>query len=422
MRLLLKNVHIYDNGVFRRGSVAIDGGSILGFDCALEGAAVLDFGFSTCYVFPGFADVHVHLREPGFSYKETILTGTKAAARGGFAHVGAMPNVNPAPDRPAHLQLQADLIAKQAVVNVYPYGTITAGQEGKSLSEMEAIAPYVLAFSDDGKGVQSAKCMEAAMAKAKSLGKIIAAHCEDNRFLNGGCIHDGAYARQNNLRGIPSQSEWRQVRRDLQLAEKTGCAYHVCHVSCKESVELIRQAKQKGIDVTCETAPHYLIFDDSMLENHGRFKMNPPIRSRADRKALIDGLLDGTIEMIATDHAPHAPLEKNSGLAGSANGIVGLETAFPVLYTELVRTGVLTLEKLVSLLYENPAKRFGIGTPLAAGQPATLTVFEVDTPYLVDPDEFQSMGKSTPFEGMQVYGRCLLTLCNGKIAWKERLL
>lgn len=365
-------------------------------------------------ILPGFADVHVHLREPGFFVKETIASGTAAAARGGFTAVCAMPNLCPCPDTRAHLQEQLDIIAATASVAVYPYGTITLGQKGAELSEMEAMAPAVIAFSDDGVGVQRDEMMEHAMRKAKSLGKIIAAHCEDNSLLHGGYIHDGAYARTHGHKGICSESEWRQLERDIALARRTGCAYHVCHISTKESVDLIRRAKADGVDITCETAPHYLVLTDADLQEDGRFKMNPPIRTQADREALCEGIVDGTIDMIATDHAPHTAEEKNKGLAGSLMGVIGLETAFPVLYTVLVKDGLISLERLVDLMAFNPRRRFGI--PLSAGE---ITAFDLNAQYEVKPEEFRSKGRSTPFAGMEVYGRCKYTKIDGRTVWTE---
>jgi dihydroorotase len=330
-----------------------------------------------------------------------------------------MPNLNPIPDSLEALNVQREIIARDAAVHVHPYGAITRGERGEALADMEAMAPYTAGFSDDGRGVQSEAMMREAMGEAKRLGKIIAAHCEDNSLLRGGYIHDGDYARSHGHRGICSESEWGQIARDLRLAEETGCAYHVCHISAKESVDLIRQAKARGVDVTCETGPHYLVFSDQDLQEDGRFKMNPPIRSREDRAALIEGLRDGTIDMIATDHAPHSAEEKGRGLEKSAMGVVGLETAFAVVYTHLVKPGILSMERLMALLNGNAAKRFGFGTPLEEGQPADLTVFDLDKPYVVDPERFQTMGRATPFAGMELYGLCLLTMINGEIVWKE---
>ena len=365
--------------------------------------------------FPGFCDVHVHFREPGFSYKETILSGSKCAARGGYTAVCTMPNLKPAPDTAEHLQQQLRIIEEDACIHVYPYGTITMGEQGETLSEMEAMAHKVCGFSDDGRGVQSDEMMLQAMNKAKSLGKMIVAHCEVNSLLRGGYIHDGDYAKAHGHRGICSESEWGQIKRDLELVRQTGCAYHVCHISTKESVELIRQAKAEGLDVTCETGPHYLILDDSDLQEDGRFKMNPPLRSKEDREALLQGILDGTIDMIATDHAPHSAEEKSKGLEGSAFGIVGLETAFPTLYTHLVRPGILSMEQLVKLLCDNPRKRFGIPMGL------DFSLWALDKKYTVNPEEFLSLGKATPFTGSEVYGRCILTVCDGKIVWQENI-
>ena len=370
-------------------------------------------------VFPGFVDVHVHLREPGFSYKETIATGTRAAARGGYTAVCPMPNLKPVPDSLENLKPELDAIEKDGVIHVHPYGAISVGEKGEILADLEAMAPYVVAFSDDGKGVQRDEKMKEAMTRAKALGKVIVAHCEDETLLNGGYIHDGDYARAHGHKGNVSASEWKQVERDLELVRETGCAYHVCHVSTKESVELIRKAKAEGLDVTCETGPHYLVMNDAMLQEDGRFKMNPPIRSEEDRRALLAGLLDGTVDMIATDHAPHSAEEKSKGLEKSLFGVVGLETAFPVLYTELVKTGVLTLDRLIDAMVTRPARRFGVGTPaLKEGAPADLTVFDLNESYKIDPADFLSMGRATPFAGRTVFGKCLLTLCGGEIAWQ----
>ena len=364
-------------------------------------------------VFPGFCDVHVHFREPGFSYKETIETGSKASARGGYTAVCTMPNLNPVPDSREHLQQQIELIRKNAVIHVYPYGAITVGQKGESLSDLDGMAADVIAFSDDGRGVQSDEMMRQAMLRAKALGKMIVAHCEVNSLLDGGYIHDGEYARKHGHKGICSASEYEQVARDLRLAEETGCSYHVCHISTKESVELIRQAKKRGVDVTCETAPHYLVMNDNDLQEDGRFRMNPPIRSEEDRVALVRGIQDGTIDMIATDHAPHSAEEKAKGLAGSAFGIVGIETAFPVMYTHLVKKGVISLEKLIELLTVNPRKRFGI--PLGND----FTVWNLNKEFIVDPKDFLSMGKATPFTGWKLNGECVLTVCDGNVVYRR---
>ncbi|MBR4443816.1 MAG: dihydroorotase [Clostridia bacterium] len=417
MEFTVKGCRIFSQAEnrFVTGDLSVREGAI-----SAEAAGAPVFEFDGCYLMPGFVDVHVHLREPGFSYKETIASGTGAAARGGFTTVCPMPNLDPVPDSAETLEAQLFLIRRDAVVRVVPYGAITRGEKGERLSDLAAMAPYVCGFSDDGKGVQSAALMKEAMLRAKSLGRIIAAHCEDNSLLNGGCIHDGEYARCHGYAGISSASEWRAVERDLRLVEETGCAYHVCHVSTKESVALIRAAKRQGLDVTCETAPHYLALDDSMLEEDGRFKMNPPIRSRSDREALIGGLLDGTVDMIATDHAPHSADEKSRGLKGSLMGVVGLETAFPVLYTELVKTNVLPLERLVALMSANPARRFGFRSGLDEGMPADFTVFDLNSEYAVDPDDFLSRGRATPFDGKRVFGECLMTVCGGRIVWRKR--
>ena len=364
-------------------------------------------------VFPGFCDVHVHFREPGFSYKETIASGSAAAARGGYTAVCAMPNLNPVPDSVENLRMQTDIIKKDALISVFPYAAITVGEKGEKLADLEALAPHVIAFSDDGKGVQSEDMMREAMIRAKSLGKMIVAHCEVNELLKGGYIHDGEYAKMHGHKGICSESEWRQIERDLRLSKETGCAYHVCHISTKESVELIRKAKAEGINVTCETGPHYLVLDENDLKEEGRFKMNPPLRSLADREALIEGIIDGTIDMIATDHAPHSAEEKAKGLKDSAFGIVGLETAFPVLYTKLVKENIISLEKLVKLLTENPRRRFGIS------QTGDFTVWNLNESYKIDPEDFLSMGKATPFAGMEVFGKCMLTVRGGKVVYSR---
>lgn len=372
--------------------------------------------YESLYIFPTFADVHVHLREPGFSYKETVKTGSLAAARGGYGDICSMPNLSPVPDSLEHLKEQTDIIKRDAVINVHPYGAITKDEKGEILSDMENMAPYVVAFSDDGRGVQNEKMMKSAMEKAKSLGKIIAAHCEVNSMLNGGYINDGEYARIHNHKGISSESEWAQVERDIFLAQKTGCKYHVCHISTKESADLIRCAKKRGVDISCETAPHYLVLDDSYLKEDGSFKMNPPIRSKKDREALLSALEDGTIDMIATDHAPHSPEEKSKGLKDSPFGIVGLETAFCVLYTYLVREKIITIDKLIRLMSINPKKRFSLHH---CGAENSFTVFDLNNEYLINSSDFLSMGKSTPFDGKTVYGKCRLTMFKGDAVWIE---
>ncbi len=364
-------------------------------------------------VFPGFCDVHVHFREPGFSYKETIASGSNAAAAGGYTAVCTMPNLNPVPDSVESLALQQHMIDRDACIHVYPYGSITVEQKGEKLADLAGMAKTAIAFSDDGRGVQQESLMREAMQTAKQLGKMIVAHCEDNALLHGGYIHDGAYAAAHGHKGICSESEYGPIRRDLRLVEEIGCPYHVCHISAAESVEAIREAKKRGVDVTCETGPHYLVMDDSCLQEDGRFKMNPPLRSARDREALIEGIRDGTIDMIATDHAPHSAEEKAKGLAGSAFGIVGLETAFPVLYTHLVKPGIITMERLLELLVYNPRKRFGI--PLGID----FTVWDLEKKITVDPDTFRSLGRATPFAGEQLYGECVLTVCDGKIVYKR---
>lgn len=367
-------------------------------------------------IVPGLCDVHVHFREPGFSYKETIVSGSAAAAHGGYTAVCTMPNLSPVPDSAEHLQVQLDAIKRGAAIKVLPYGAITVGEKGEKLADMEAMSDKVCAFSDDGKGVQNDEMMREAMTAAKRLGKIIAAHCEDNSLLFGGYIHDGEYARMHGHRGISSASEYKQIERDLRLAEETGCAYHVCHISTKESVELIRQAKARGVNVTCETAPHYLVLCDEDMQEDGRFKMNPPLRSREDKKALIEGIKDGTIDMIATDHAPHSAEEKGRGLEKSLMGVVGLETAFPVLYTEFVMKNIITLDRLVELMSFKPKERFGIDTN------NDFAVFDISEAYKIDPEDFLSMGRATPFARREVFGRCLLTVHGGKAVYKAEAI
>ncbi len=380
---------------------------------SVSSPAVSVFNSPKYAIFPGFCDVHVHFREPGFSYKETMVSGSRASARGGYTAVCTMPNLNPVPDSVEHLKQQLDLIESGACIHVYPYGAITVGEKGEVLSDLEGMAPDVIGFSDDGRGVQSDEMMKEAMLRAKSLGKMIVAHCEVNSLLRGGYIHDGEYAAAHGHRGICSESEWAQIARDLELVKETGCAYHVCHISTKESVELIRKAKAEGLNVTCETGPHYLVMDDSDLQEDGRFKMNPPLRSKEDREALLQGILDGTIDMIATDHAPHSAEEKSRGLEKSAFGVVGIETAFPILYTYLVKPGILTMDALVELLVVNPRKRFGI----ALG--CDYSIWDLDAEYAVDPADFLSMGKASPFTGWKVNGKCLLTVCDGKIVYNS---
>ena len=368
------------------------------------------------FVFPGFCDVHVHFREPGFSYKETIVSGSRAAARGGYTAVCAMPNLNPVPDSLEHLAEEEKLIREAGdITEVLPYAALTVGEKGQEAADLEGLAPRVIAFSDDGKGVQSESMMRSLMERCRKLGKIISAHCEDETLVRGGYIHDGIYARAHGHKGICSESEWGPIERDLKLAKETGCAYHVCHISCRESAELIRQAKKNGVDVTCETGPHYLLLDENDLQEDGRFRMNPPLRSREDREALVEALLDGTIDMIATDHAPHSAEEKSRGLPGSAFGIVGLECAFPALYTGLVRTGILPLEQLIDKMAVTPRKRFGI--PLREGD---RTEWDLEARYTVNPEDFLSMGRATPFAGTEVYGRCLKTVHNGKTVYQYK--
>ena len=420
MRMLLKGGLVYDEGRLLPMDLVVEDGviSARGSGLSAEGADHV-FELNGLAVFPGFVDVHVHLREPGFSYKETIRTGTMACARGGYTRVCAMPNLNPAPDSDEHLRAQEDIIARDAVIGVTPYGTITLGQKGEGeLTDMAALAPRVAGFSDDGRGVKDKETMRQAMLRCKAARSLIAAHCEDMSLIPpGGAIHDGAYARVHGIPGIPSESEWRPIERDLRLAKETGCRYHVCHVSCRESVELIRQAKAEGVDVTCETGPHYLLLCQDDLQDLGRFKMNPPLRDKADRDALVQGLLDGTIDMIATDHAPHSAEEKSRGLAKSAMGVVGIESAFPLMYTYFVETERMPLKQLIRLMAEAPRARFGFGGGIGLGQRAELTVFDLHARETVDPADFLSMGHATPFEGWEVHAACRLTITGERIAY-----
>ncbi len=422
MKTLLKGGQVYDQGTFVPKDIEVTDGVI-----TARGASILpstDFDrvldVTGLHVFPGFVDVHVHLREPGFSYKETIATGTRACARGGYTTVCAMPNLSPAPDSDEHLRAQEELIARDAVIRVLPYGTITLGQKGEGqLTDMAALAGRVCGFSDDGRGVKERETMRQAMLNCKAIDSIIAAHCEDMSLIPaGGAIHDGAFAEAHNIPGIPSESEWGPIARDVELLKETGCRYHVCHVSAKESVEIIRQAKAQGIDITCETGPHYLLMCQDDLQDEGRFKMNPPLRDKADQEALIAGLLDGTIDMIATDHAPHSAEEKSKGLAKSAMGVVGIETAFPLLYTHLVKPGVITLSQLVEALTTAPRKRFRLDGGLNVGDRAEITVFDLNATSTIDPQDFLSKGHATPFEGWTVDAKCRYTICGDKIAYE----
>jgi len=420
MKKLLKNAMVFVNGKFEKSDVEVTNEVITKIASNIEGKAFdVIYDLQNLYLLPGLIDVHTHLREPGFIYKETIKTGSFAGAKGGYTTIAAMPNLNPTPDCLENLKLELDAIKKDAQINVYPYGTITKGEKGEELANFEEMKDYVLAFSDDGRGVQSEEMMEHAMQEAKKLGKAIVAHCEDNSLLNGGYIHDGEYAKLHGHKGICSESEWGPIKRDIELARKTGCHYHVCHISTKESVDIIRKAKSEGVNITCETGPHYLTLNDMRIKEEGRFKMNPPIRSEEDRLALVEGIKDGTIDMIITDHAPHSEEEKSKGLQGSAMGVVGLEVAFPVLYTNLVKTGIITLEKLVELMNTNPRNIFKIGTEIKVGEKADLTVYDLEESYNIDSNTFVSMGKATPFDGDHVYGKCKMTMCSGKEIFNE---
>ncbi len=418
MKTLLKNAMIFTEGKFIKSDLEITDRVITNISANIEANGFdVVYDLNNMYLLPGLIDVHTHLREPGFIYKETIATGSYAGAKGGYTSICAMPNLNPTPDCMENLQIELDAIEKDAKIHVYPYGTITVGEKGEELADLKGIADKVIAFSDDGHGVQKEGMMLEAMKQAKELGKMIVAHCEENSLLNGGYIHDGEYAKLHGHKGICSASEWVPIKRDIELSRETGCHYHVCHISTKESVELIRQAKKEGVPVTCETGPHYLTMNDMQIKEEGRFKMNPPIRSEEDRLALIEGIKDGTIDLIITDHAPHSAEEKSKGLAGSAMGVVGLEVCFPVLYTNLVKPGIITLEKLLELMNSNATKIFGIGSELKVGAPADMTVYDLNEEYDIDSSTFVSMGKATPFDGNHVFGRCKLTICDGKEVW-----
>ena len=416
MKMYFKNALIYKNGHFTSVDAMFDGEKFNIFDHGIIDTDIVGCSvFNNCYILPGLCDVHVHFREPGYLYKEDIESGSLAAAHGGYTAVCTMPNLNPTPDSKENLEVQLKAIEQKANIAVIPFGTITKGELGTELADIEKIAADVVGFSDDGRGVQSSEMMLAAMEHVKKCGKIISAHCEDNSLLHGGYIHDGEYAKLHGHRGICSESEWGPIARDIELVKKTGCPYHVCHISTKESVDIIRQAKADGVDITCETGPHYLVFNDSQLKEEGRFKMNPPIRSEDDRVALVEGIVDGTIDVIATDHAPHSAEEKSRGLEKSLMGVVGLETAFAVLYTNLVKTNVITMEKLVEIMSINPRKRFNINTD------AGFTVFNCENEYEINTDEFMSKGKSTPFDREKVYGECLLTVYNGKAVYVKEV-
>ncbi len=410
--MIFRNATVWTQNGFAKQDAIFDGRVLSFSNSQIAAVSIPEMPvFSNCLILPGFCDVHVHLREPGFCYKETVASGTAAAARGGYTAICSMPNLNPVPDSKEHLNVQLDAIKKDAKIAVYPYGSLTVNEAGEAMADLDGMAADVIAFSDDGKGVQDENMMRDLMLRAKTLGKMVVAHCEDNSLLYGGYIHDGIYAKEHGHRGICSESEWGPIARDLKLAKETGCAYHVCHISTKESVELIRAAKADGVNVTCETAPHYLVLCDEDLQEDGKFKMNPPLRCASDREALIEGILDGTIDMIATDHAPHSAEEKARGLEKSAFGIVGLETAFPILYTEFVKSGRMTLERLVDLMSNNPRRRFGITSDVG------FTVWNVEKEYSIDPEEFATLGRATPFEGRRVFGENLLTVYNGSVVY-----
>ena len=419
-KLLLKGGTVVSEGVSRKADVLVADGKIAEIGESLTADAQTEvFDAEGCIVTYGLADVHVHLREPGYSAKETIATGTRAAARGGVTTVCSMPNLQPAPDAPETIAVEQQMIDEQAVIEVLPLATISSKRAGRELADIEALRSLSVAYSDDGNGIQTEPLMREAMKRIAAVDGIVAAHCEDDSLLHAGYIHDGEYARANGHKGICSESEWGPIKRDVELAEQEGCRYHVCHISTKESVEIIREAKQKCAHISCETAPHYLVLCDENLQEDGRFKMNPPLRAAEDRATLIEGIKDGTIEVIATDHAPHTAEEKSRGLKGSMMGIVGIETSFAICYTHLVRKGVITIEKLIALMSENPRRIFRLGGAMRVGERADIAVYNVTEPYKIDSSEFLSMGKATPFEGEEVYGRCMLTLFGGEKVWIE---
>ena len=419
-KLLLKGGTVVSESVSRKADVLVADGKIAAIGEMLTADADTEvFDAEGCIVTYGLADVHVHLREPGYSAKETITTGTRASARGGVTTVCSMPNLQPAPDAPETIAVEQQMIDEQAVIEVLPFATISSHRAGRELADIEALRPLSVGYSDDGNGIQTESLMREAMKRIAAVDGIIAAHCEDDSLLHAGCIHDGEYARTHGHKGICSESEWGPIKRDVVLAEEEGCRYHVCHISTKESVEIIREAKQKCAHISCETAPHYLVLCDADLKEEGRFKMNPPLRAAEDKAALIEGIKDGTIEVIATDHAPHTAEEKSRGLKGSMMGIVGIETSFAICYTHLVRKGVITIEKLIALMSENPRRIFRLGGAMQVGERADIAVFDITKPYTIDTAEFLSMGKATPFEGEEVYGRCMLTLFGGEKVWIE---
>ena len=419
-KLLIKSGTLVADGKSWQGDILVADGKIEAIGESLVADAQTEvFDAEGCVVTYGLADVHVHLREPGYSAKETITTGTRAAARGGVTTVCSMPNLLPAPDAPETIAVEQALIDEQAVIEVLPFATISKGRERRELADIEALRPLSVGYSDDGNGIQTEELMRKAMQRISAVDGIIAAHCEDDSLLHAGYIHDGEYARTHGHKGICSESEWGPIKRDVKLAEEENCRYHVCHISAKESVEIIREAKQSCDHISCETAPHYLVLCDADLKEEGRFKMNPPLRTAEDRAALIEGIKDGTIEVIATDHAPHTAEEKSRGLKGSMMGIVGIETSFAICYTHLVRKGVITVEKLIALMSENPRRIFRLGGAMRVGERADIAVFDITKPYKIDTAEFLSMGKATPFEGEEVYGRCMLTLFGGEKVWNE---
>lgn len=418
--MLITGAKVWCEGGFATCDVLVEEGRLVRIAdniAPIDGVRVVEAAGK--YLLPALVDMHVHLREPGYSYKETIASGTAAAAKGGFSMVCPMPNLNPAPDTLAHLKEQLSIVERDAVIGVMPYATITTARKGDECVDYEVLAPYVAGFSDDGTGVQSEEVMERAMNGIAPTGKILAAHCEVESLLNGGYIHDGEWCKAHNHKGICSESEWGEVKRDIELAEKIGCRLHICHISTKESVELVREGKKRGVKVTCETAPHYLALCDEDMREEGRFKMNPPLRSRADMEALREGVADGTIDVIATDHAPHSAEEKSKGLEKSAMGVVGIETSLAATYTFMVGGGVISLERLVEIMSLTPRRLLGIGGGIVLGEMLDVTLVDLNKEFCVEPAKFLSMGKSTPFEGMRLRGEVLMTIANGRLAYEK---
>ncbi|HLS66663.1 MAG TPA: dihydroorotase [Pseudogracilibacillus sp.] len=425
MKTKLTNaVRLVSEDKFERCELLLEDDKVVAIDTIVEAEAdqIIDCGGNV--VLPGFIDVHIHLREPGGEAKETIKTGTEAAARGGFTTVCAMPNTNPVPDNEETVRDILQRIEKDAVIRVLPYAAITKGLQGKERTNITELSKLgVFAFTDDGVGIQTAGQMYEAMVEAAKNDMTIVAHCEDNSILYGGAVHEGDVSKRLDMPGILNACEAVHIARDVLLAEAANCHYHVCHVSTKESVRVIRDAKRAGIRVTAEVTPHHLLLtEDDITEDDANYKMNPPLRAKEDRDALIAGLLDGTIDFIATDHAPHTEVEKEAGILRAPFGIVGLETAFPLMYTHFVKTGKMTFRQLVDYFTKKPAEVFGLPYGmLQVGSIADLTVVDLENEMTIDKTTFYSKGKNTPFDGWNVYGNPLLTIASGKTVYKDGL-